>query len=126
MSRMYETNSEGSPGGLLSSSMARMVESARTGGAGSPDPGSLGRGESEMIDLIKCNHDKRGFIHGARWTGDSGSGKDYIDICLQCGRIFVFGDRDGKPFQLSIHINIREQAEAVSRWVDYVNRSIKE
>lgn len=78
-------------------------------------------------DLIRCDH--RGYlalIQEGHFTGDLGSGRDRVLICLNCGRIKVSGDRDGKSFVVSFRINVSEQIEALERWIDFIDQDQQE
>lgn len=77
-----------------------------------------------MNDGLKdCKHEgERGFsfLQSSRFSGEYGSGRDEAYLCLTCGKIRIVGDRDFKHFEVEIRISLPEQAEAVSRWVEYI------
>lgn len=78
----------------------------------------LGKGYQDTIE--NCNHRNKSFIQSSRFSGDHGHGRDAAHICLTCGMIFIFGERNGEWFDITLHITLPEQAVAVKKWVDYV------
>ena len=68
---------------------------------------------------------KQGFIGSGRFLGDHETGREYIYVCLNCGRIHVIGERNGQHFHISFHITIPEHLEAIKKWVDYVNEDVR-
>ncbi len=62
------------------------------------------------------------FIQSGRFSGEHGSGRDFVSICLDCGKIKVSGDRDFKAFTVEIRIVLPEQVEAIERGMAYINQ----
>lgn len=84
-------------------------------------PESWVHGSAPDPALDQCRHENRGLIQSSRFAGDSGTGSENVSICLNCGIIQIFGDRNGEHFEISIHIVNSEYLDAIKRWVDYVN-----
>lgn len=89
-------------------------------------PESWVNGSAPDPALDQCQHTNQGLIQSGRYAGDSGTGSDNVSICLNCGIVQVFGDRNGQHFEISIHIYNHEYLDAIKRWVDYVNGETKE
>jgi hypothetical protein len=71
------------------------------------------------------NHDCKKYlslIQSSRFSGSSGTGRDTAQICLMCGKIFIWGDRNFNFFEISLHITSIKQAEAIRAWVDLLNQ----
>jgi len=74
-----------------------------------------------LDDIGNCNHKKTSFIQSSRFSGNDGNGRDIVEICLLCGKVFVSGDRDFKHFRVEFRLALSEQLEAAERWVAYIN-----
>lgn len=79
------------------------------------------KGNNSDPALDQCQHKEKGLIQAGRYAGDAGTGSENVSICLNCGIVQIFGDRNGENFEISIHIHNLEYMEAIQRWVNYVN-----
>ena len=58
----------------------------------------------------------RGFIQSGRFSGDSGSGREHVSICLECGKIHVVGARNGEHFDIAFHVIMPEHLAVIGKF----------
>ncbi len=66
---------------------------------------------------LDCKCDRRHFVS----SGFGSGGRHRITVCKDCGKIFVFTDKDGVSSETRFHINSLDTLEAIGKWTRYVN-----
>jgi hypothetical protein len=73
-----------------------------------------------MEDLSSCKHENKKLIQGSRFSGEHESGRNSVNVCMNCGEVFVSGIQNGQWFNVSFHINSEKVLGAMQNWISYV------
>ena len=70
-----------------------------------------------MDDLLNCKCDRRHFVSSSSGMGN----RSRITVCKDCGKIFVFTEKDGVSSETRFHIHSLDTLESIGKWTHHVN-----
>lgn len=67
--------------------------------------------------LLDCKCNRRHFVSSSSGMGN----RSRITVCKDCGRIFVFTQKDGVSNETRFHINSLDTLKSIGIWTRHVN-----